>query len=93
MNEKQSVEEIAKILSSKVPKETNYNNIKSRKYFSTKTNPSKEDMNMNTIKDSLLYNISLNSISIDNKNESTGSSNKQSKLISLTVRHHRKLCP
>ena len=47
-----TVEEYAKILASKAPKETSFNNTKSRKYFAS----TQEDLSDRvTIKDNLLY--------------------------------------
>jgi hypothetical protein len=53
-----SAEEKAKLFASKIPKTTNFNNTKSRKYFSTKNN-SQDCENTMTIKDNLLYTITL----------------------------------
>ena len=48
------VEELARIFASKLPKETNFNNRKSNKYFQ------KDESERTTIKDNLLYNIQDN---------------------------------
>jgi hypothetical protein len=64
-DKKKNVEEIAKILSSKVPKETNYNNTKTKKYFSSRSDINNSEMN--TIKDTLLYRNPQNSITIENQ--------------------------
>ncbi len=52
-----NIEEMAKKFANHLPKSTNFNNTKTRKYFSTK---SKEDETTLTIKDTLLYNKSTN---------------------------------
>ena len=49
--EKKEIEEVAKFFASKVPKITNFDNKKSRKYFSTDNNQS-ESL---TLKDNLIY--------------------------------------
>jgi hypothetical protein len=48
------VEDLARIFASKLPKETNFNNRKSNKYFH------KEETERTTIKDNLLYNFQEN---------------------------------
>jgi hypothetical protein len=53
-----SAEEKAKLFASKIPKTTNFNNTKSRKYFSSK-NSSQYGENTMTIKDNLLYTMTL----------------------------------
>ncbi len=47
---KKRVEELAKIFASNTPKETSFNNIKTRKYFNKKG-----DTEKTTIKDFLMY--------------------------------------
>jgi hypothetical protein len=73
-----NIEEMAKLFASKIPKSTNFNNTKTRKYFSTKSK--EEGENTSTMKDTLLYNISSHSGSIStstaNKNESISSNNE-----------------
>lgn len=63
------IEDIAKGFASKAPKETNYNNIKSRKYFGSSSSGT-EESGTATLKDTLLYSIHSNSISTTNKNDS-----------------------
>jgi len=66
------IENLARNLASKRPKETNYNNIKTRKYFGNK-NLKENDPNSNTIVDSLLANQVGSSISTNNKTDSMNS--------------------
>lgn len=62
------IENLAKNLASKRPKETNFNNTKTRKYFGKNT---KEiDQNSNTLMDSLILNQIGSSISTNNKTDS-----------------------
>ena len=51
--EKKEIEEVAKFFASKVPKVTNFDNKKSRKYFSSE-NSNRESQAI-TIKDNLIY--------------------------------------
>jgi ERCC4-type nuclease len=51
--EKKEIEEVAKFFASKVPKITNFDNKKSRKYFSSESN--NRDSQAITIKDKLIY--------------------------------------
>jgi hypothetical protein len=50
--EKKEIEEVAKFFASKVPKITNFDNKKSRKYFGAETNRESQAI---TLKDNLIY--------------------------------------
>lgn len=63
------IENLARNLASKRPKETNFNNTKTRKYFGNKTIKD-NDQNSNTLIDSLLGNQVCSSISTNNKTDS-----------------------
>lgn len=63
------IENLARNLASKRPKETNFNNTKTRKYFGNKTLKD-NDQNSNTLVDSLLANQVCSSISTNNKTDS-----------------------
>lgn len=65
------IENLAKNLASKRPKETNFNNTKTRKYFGK--NSKENDQNSNTLVDSLILN-QIGSISTSNKTASIVSS-------------------
>jgi hypothetical protein len=81
---KRDIEEVARMLASKLPKMTNFDNTKTRKYFSgTGGNSSDMRNSQMTLKDTLIYNCNNtnNSISTANKNDSITSSNVQSILF------------
>ncbi len=63
------IENLARNLASKRPKETNFNNTKTRKYFGNKTLKD-NDQTSNTLVDSLLANQVSSSISTNNKTDS-----------------------
>ena len=63
------IENLARNLANKRPKETNFNNTKTRKYFGNKT-LKENDQNSNTLIDSLLANQVSSSISTNNKTDS-----------------------
>lgn len=71
------IEKLARNLASKRPKETNFNNTKTRKYFDSNNNKNlKEiDNNSNTLVDSLFANQVCSSISTNNKTDSIASCN------------------
>jgi hypothetical protein len=63
------IENLAKNLASKRPKETNFNNTKTRKYF-RKNSKEQIDQFSNTLMDSLILNQIGSSISTNNKTDS-----------------------
>jgi len=63
------IENLAKNLASKRPKETNFNNTKTRRYFG-KNSKEQNDQNSNTLMDSLILNQIGSSISTNNKTDS-----------------------
>jgi hypothetical protein len=63
------IEKIARNFANKRPKETNFDNTKTRKYFGNKF-LKEDDSNCNTIIDSLLANKIGSSISTNNKTDS-----------------------
>lgn len=67
------IENLAKNLASKRPKETNFNNTKTRKYFGNTKSFKDNDSNSNTLVDSLFANQVCSSISTNNKTESISS--------------------
>lgn len=68
---KKDIEDLARMFASKLPKETTYNNTKSRKYFGSKQ--SDDNSGVMTIKDTLIHNTNNNSLSTNSKKESLGS--------------------
>ncbi len=83
-SDRKNAEEMAKFFASKIPKVATYNNIKSRKYFSSNSSISKNEegeefsnnfnnsnTNTKTVKDNLLYasSNSLSGITTPNKKE------------------------
>lgn len=67
------IEDFARILANQKPKETNFNNTKTRKYFENKVFNDNES-NTNTILDTLLVNEGTKSMSTSNKTDSLISS-------------------
>ena len=70
---KKIVEDFAMNFASNKPKQTNFNNMKTRKYFGNK-NINDNDSNSNTLIDSLVGNQIFNSVSTNIKTDSMNSS-------------------
>lgn len=73
---KNQIEELAKKFSSNQPNVTNYNNAKTRKYFSSRYDDN--NLNVATLKDTLVHNV--NQGNINQNNIVTPSNNNQSKI-------------